>query len=284
MHLRSSPAVTTTKTGDDGRFEIPGLPSEAGFWVHIKHPEYAGRSLFYASTNRPTTEFDYPHVSYLPERPKVETGELTVEFVSTRRLSIRVLEGTKKEPAPGISVHIGVRAERDVRLWHYRRERFGRVEAAPRRISRRAGPPARSDYIRTSARIRVEDQPQDQAAEFRIDAGCILLIEAVDAEIRQGRPWREYSWKSVIFNGQPRSSALQISTTHVENSKTDNEGRLRAVVRPARMSIRLGFNPRGSDYDFNPETKMVDEPLERQSAFASSFGDAARRSERCRKP
>ncbi len=249
------PAVTTTKTGDDGRFEIPGLPSEAGFWVHIKHPEYAGRNLFYASTNRPTTEFDYPHVSYLPERPKVETGELTVEFVSTRRLSIRVLEGTTKEPAPGISVHIGVGPSGTYAYGITDANGSVVLKLPPGEYPVGLDPPRRSDYIRTSARIRVEDQPQDQAAEFRIDAGCILLIEAVDAESGKGVPGVNIMEERVV-NGQPRLSALQISTTHVENSKTDNEGRLRAVVRPARMSISLGFNPAG--YDFNPETKTVD--------------------------
>ncbi len=55
------PTATSAETGADGRFEIQGLPSEAGFWVHINHPDYSHLNLFYATTSRPTTEFeDHP--------------------------------------------------------------------------------------------------------------------------------------------------------------------------------------------------------------------------------
>ncbi len=243
--------LTSTKTGNDGRFELPGLPREASFQISFTHQDYAAQSLSYVTSNRPASEFD------LAMSGKFETGELEVKFRSPRRLAIRVLKADTEEPAQGIAVSIG--SNQAGPLANGVTDAKGSVEMKlpSGEYDVRLEPPRISEYIRTPARIRVEDRPQEQAAVFRVDRGCVLVVEVVDAETGKGIPGVSFT-EDVPHNGQSRWRYLQLSTTNVETWKTDKDGRLRGVLKPSRLNIRIESLPHDSDYEIDSEPRTID--------------------------
>ena len=104
--IHAAPAVLTmTKTGQDGRFWLEGLPKEAGFWIHVEHPGYARLGLYAATTSRPTTAFEYPRESTIGHvRPPVATGPLNVTIHSTRQIAVRTAFAGSGRPAPRVRV------------------------------------------------------------------------------------------------------------------------------------------------------------------------------------
>ncbi len=123
--IHSAPeALTTAKTGPDGRFAFKGLPQEVGFWIHFEHPNYARLSLHAATTSRPTSEFDYPLGRIVGrERPPVVTGDINLTVIVTRRIDIRTVVAGTGRPAPGMRSfgEPGVFGERIWRLRSLRR-------------------------------------------------------------------------------------------------------------------------------------------------------------------
>ncbi len=185
---------------------------------------------------------------------------MTVEFVPVRRLSVRVLQRDNEEPAPGIKVGIGdgVSGTFASGVTDAKGSVVVKLPAGVYPVN--LDPPRFFyDSIRTYTSVRVEDRPEDQAAVFRIDPGCILLVEAVDAETGKGVPGVTIM-EERDSDGQPGRGELQVSTAYVERAKTDNEGRLRAVIPPGRKTISLGLLPGGLNYDSNPQTRTVDLP------------------------
>ena len=95
-------ALKKTITGLDGRFVFNGLPQEAGFWMHVEHPDYARLSFHAATTSRPTSAFDYPLGRIQGrERPPVLTGEISLTVIATRRVDVRTIVATTGRPARG---------------------------------------------------------------------------------------------------------------------------------------------------------------------------------------
>jgi hypothetical protein len=251
------PETRTARTGPDGRFEIPELPAEAGFWVFVEHPDYATRTLHYATTNRPTSQFDYPHISYLPARPKVETGELTVRFVATRRLAVHVVRADDGGAAPGVKVHLGQGADGTSAYGVTDAQGLVRLKLPPGEYPALLDPERGGVYIRTSSRIRVEDQPGEQTIEFRVDVGCVLILEVVDADTGKGVSGVDFLQDDSPA-GDRTSSVLQASTSYVEHAKTDEAGRLRAVLKPGRTRVSINHIPEDSGYERPAEDQGVE--------------------------
>ena len=54
------------------------------------------------------------------------------------------------------------------------------IVSRPIRLARAA------DSVRTLTRLTVTDEPAEQALEIRMNSGCVLILEAVDAETGRG--------------------------------------------------------------------------------------------------
>jgi RNA polymerase sigma factor (sigma-70 family) len=261
---RAPGAMTTSKTGPDGRFRLEGLPKEAGFWVHVEHPNYAWLGLYAATTARPTTAFDYPLQSISGnERPPVMTGELNVTLHSTRRIAVRTVFAGTGRPAPNVRVTASQGSAATGNGANGNTDADGKLvfRLSPGEYDIRADPTVGgADCIRTLSTFRVTDAPAEQSLEVRVNPGCILFLEAVDAKTGKGIPGVTFLCER---DDNPGSRAsVQSRTGSIDNPATDAKGRLRAVVDPGAGVFSVGHIPESAGYGDGPRSleKRVDLP------------------------
>lgn len=254
-------ALTTSKTDNDGSFRLEGFPQEAGFWVHVQHPDYARMNLYAATTARPTTAFDYPLQSIIQgqERPPVQTGELNVTLRSTRPIAVRTVYADTGRPAPNVRVSASRGSAGSTAN--------GTTDAAGKLQFRL--PPGEYDIsadptdggancIRTRSTLRVTDEPAEQSLEVRVNPGCILFLEVVDAKTGEGIPGVMFLYE---IDGQPGSrTSVQSRTGYIDHPLSDAKGRLRAVVEPGERVYALGYIPESAGYGRQSPQKRVTLP------------------------
>ena len=243
-------ALTTRKTDKDGHFRFEGLPKEAGFRIYITHPKYAWLSLFVATTSRPATAFDYPRQSIVErERLPVAVGQLNVTVRSTRRIAVRTAftdsartarrvrvtasqgSGASRYGANGITDDNG---ELTFRL-------------PPGEYDIRADPTVGgADCIRTLSTFRVADDPAEQRLDVRVDRGCVLLLEVVDAKTGKGVPGVEFAGE--IDDNPGARSWVTFRTGYADYALSDASGRIRAVVKPGAGAFSVEHIPESAGY------------------------------------
>jgi RNA polymerase sigma factor (sigma-70 family) len=258
--IQSAPvALTMAKTGPDGRFRLDGLPKEAGFWVHVKHPAYAWLGLYAATTARPTTAFDYPLQSIIPgqERPPVETGELNVTLHATRRIAVRTVFADSSRPAPRVRVTASRGSAGSQANGTTDAEGKLLLRLPPGKYDIRADPTeGGAEVIRTKSTFAVTDQPAEQSLEVRVEPGCVLILEVVDAKTGEGIPGVTFLCEQ---QGQPGSRvSVQSRSGYIDNPRSDAQGRLRAVVEPGERIYSVGHIPESSGHRQQfPERRVV---------------------------
>ncbi|MHC5544378.1 hypothetical protein ACYOEI_39620, partial [Singulisphaera rosea] len=112
-----------------------------------------------------------------------------------------------------------------------------------------ADPPRQDSHIvRTKTTMTVFDRPgeREQSYELEVNPGCVLTLEAVDADTGEGIPDVSFMVESDRSPGV--RNTVQGSTAYVENSRTDASGKLRAVVEPGERTFSLGFVPASTGY------------------------------------
>jgi RNA polymerase sigma factor (sigma-70 family) len=257
--IHAAPAgLTTTKTGADGRFRLEGLPKEAGFWVFVEHPDYARMSLYAATTDRPSTAFEYPRQATAGhERPPVATGELKVTLRSTRRIAVRTVFANTGRPAPKVRVSAGngtsgpsANGTTDV---------DGRLlfRLPPGEYGILADPTeGGAECMRTRSSLRVDEQPAEQSLEVRVKPGCVLILEVVDAKTGKGVPGVGFYCDQ---DDRPGSRAsVQSRSGYIDHPVSDADGRLRAVVEPGERVYAVGPIPESTGYrQQNPQKRVA---------------------------
>lgn len=260
-------------TGPDGRFLLDGLPSEACFWVRVQDPEFKTTSLsFYAATTaEPVSSHPQPRLHSGRGPHDAYGGDMLVTWPTLLPVPVRVVGDDSGEPIPNarvrlqteflaIGLHSGGSTDAD-----------GLVTLAlPPGDSRGllADPPIETHYLRTYGEpLTIAPEPLDAPLEFRLQAGCELLIDATDAET--GEPLRDALFWLVPADDPDRTERIQPSTSGGLSSWTDDEGRLRAVLKPEPgRGYRIRFAgmrlPNHTAYHFpelpNPFRYEVDPP------------------------
>ncbi|SIO58776.1 RNA polymerase sigma factor, sigma-70 family [Singulisphaera sp. GP187] len=260
--IQSAPRVfTTSETDKDGHFRLEGLLQEAGYRVHVQHPDYARLSLYAATTARPTTAFEYPRqsIGFGQERPPVQTGELNVILRSTRRIAVRTVYADTGRPAPKVRVSASQKSAGA--------SANGITDAAgkllfclpPGEYDLRADPTdGGATCIRTLSTLRVTDEPAEQPLEVRVNPGCILYLEVVDAKTGEGIPGVTFLSEA---DGKPGSrSSVQSRSGYIDNPRSDAKGQLRAVVEPGDWVYSLGYIPGSAGYGQISLEKQVSLP------------------------
>jgi RNA polymerase sigma factor (sigma-70 family) len=241
-------ALTTTKTDPDGRFRLDGLPGEAGVLLIIEHPDYAWTVQYAATTDRPATAIDYPPRSFPGlERLPVATGEVRITLRGTRPVAVRTVFAHSGRPAPRVRVHAGLaRGETQA----------NGITDADGKMSFRL-PPGEyeiladptvggADVIRTISKFTVTDKPSEQSLEVRVNPGCVLFLDVVDAKTGKGIPGVEFLCEPA---DRPRSRVrLQSRTGYIDNPRSDSNGRLRAVVEPGDWIYTVGHIPESTGH------------------------------------
>jgi protocatechuate 3,4-dioxygenase beta subunit len=258
--IQSAPeALTTATTGPDGRFRLEGLPKEVGFWVRVEHPDYAKLHLHAATTARPITAFDYPLGRIVGrDRPPVETGALNVTVRSTSRIDVRTVFARTGKPAPRIRVLAfqgnsangysasGITDERGKLTLRLPPGDFD-MEADPTSID--------TNCIRTRSKFKAAGLLAEQYLELRVDAGCVVILEAVDAKSGAGIPGLTFDCERDDKKGSRWQ--VQSNTWYIDNPTTDSGGRLRAVVAPGAGVFTLGPVPESTGYVHSHEQKRI---------------------------
>ncbi len=243
-------AITTTTTGPDGRFRLEGLPREVGFRIYVEHPEYAWMDLYAATTDRPTTAFDYPRQSMSGGvRPPVATGEIAINLRATRRIAVRTVFDDSGGPAPRVKVSAG--SDTGGASAYGISDAEGRLELRlpPGRYEVVADPTeGGAECLRTITTLRVTDQPAEPSLEIRVRPTCALILEVVDARTGQGILGTQFVGE-LESAGQPGGRmGVQSRPGYIDNPRSDANGRLRAIVEPGKWVYAVAQVPESAGY------------------------------------
>jgi RNA polymerase sigma factor (sigma-70 family) len=242
--------LTLALTDNDGRFQLAGLPPEVCFWVCVEHSDYAPLSLYAVTTDRQVTERDYSR----REKQVVHSGELKLVLAKPRRVLVQAIYEDTGKPASGVRIGTGGSGASAVGYSAYGTTDAGgklALRLPPGDYPLTCDPPADSTYVRTTQALSVSKTPDEQPYEVRIEAGCILILEAIDATTGKGLP-------NVAFGYQPDQQPgswfqVQSMTGIVNNPLSDSKGRLRAVVRPGKRKYTVTWSRLPEGYEVVPE-------------------------------
>ena len=114
--------------------------------------------------------------------------------------------------------------------------------------------PRESDYVRTYEDLTIAKAPAEQAVVFRQQAGCVLILKAIDVETGKGIPKIAFSYE-FEKDGRQERTGVQSSTAFFDSPVTNDKGELRAVVQPGKRRYNLSSLP--DDYEsVKPEDKI----------------------------
>jgi RNA polymerase sigma factor (sigma-70 family) len=246
----NAPAAMTTVTTDEvGHFRLEGVPRECGFRIIVEHPDYAWHDFYVATTDRPTTEFTFPQdaIGKHP-RPEVMKGLFLVILHPTRRVAVRTVFADTGEPAPKVKVS----------LWRGPgSSSAGGITSAEGKILLRLPPgdydvladptAGGADCIRTKSQFTVAEEPAEQPLTVRVDPGCVVTFEAVDAKTGKGVPGL---WFTCLKHTRPGATGrVQSRTGYIDHPTTDANGRLRAVLEPGQADFSISYVPASLEYE-----------------------------------
>lgn len=232
------PEQVLAESDSEGRFELKSIPPERICWLLIRHPDYAHRAVYVATSNRGVTEHDQHPVAPLP---------LETTLRATRAIPVQVVYADSKKPAAGVRVGaIQMRASGDSA--HGTSDQDGKLflRLPPGKYRLIGDPPPTSDYVRTMHELEVDEKRDDQPVVLKIDAGCVLILKAVDEKTGNGVAGVTF-WYEMT---EPRGGRtnVQSSTVLVDHPLTNADGELRAVVYPGKRRYGVGFGPVPAGY------------------------------------
>ena len=238
-----SGSLTTTKTGPDGCFRLDELPREAGFRIFVEHPNYAWMDLYAATTNPPVSASEFPRQMIAGhQRPPVATGPLKITLHSTRHSPCGRSSPTRVGQPRRSACRWAV-GQPGRRLRHLGRRRQDPPPPAARRVRGRGRPDGRRRRpLRSHPLIAPGQRPTRRAiAQVRVNPGCVLILEVVDARTGKGVPGVSFLCEP---DGQSRSRVMvQSRTGYIDNPRSNADGRLRRLVSRGKGSTWWGTSP-----------------------------------------
>jgi beta-lactamase regulating signal transducer with metallopeptidase domain/tetratricopeptide (TPR) repeat protein len=232
------PEQFLAESDTEGKFTLPHVPPEMLLWLLLEHADYAGTSLYTATSDSPPAEHDGHPVEKLP---------LTIKLRSVRTIPVEVTFFDTGKPAKDVSVSAYEKRASGTYA-NGKSDEKGRVtlKLPPGRYKFLGDPPQDSDYIRTMQELVVEDVPAQQPAALQLDSGCVLVFKAIDADTGKGVAGVSF-WYEM---DEPKGSrtGVQANTTYISHPKTNDKGDLRAVVIPGKRYYGIGYSPLPEGY------------------------------------
>lgn len=232
------PDQVLAESDSEGRFEMKAIPPERICWFLIEHPNYAHRAIYVATSERGVTVHDRHPVAPLP---------LETTLRATRAIPVQVVYADTEKPAAGVMVSaIQMRASGDSA--HGTSDQEGKLllRLPPGKYRLIGDPPRTSDYVRTTHELEVDEKRDDQPVVLKIDAGCVLILKALDE--KTGKAVAGVSFWYEMTEPRGGRTSVQSSTVWVDNPKTNAGGELRAVVYPGKRRYGVGFYPLPAGY------------------------------------
>jgi protocatechuate 3,4-dioxygenase beta subunit len=245
--------VNTATTGSDGRFRLDGLPPDLIATLRIRDPRYTDVYLYAATAEPPLPGVsDYasaPHPG--PENP-VWTGPIDVVLAAPQTTPVKVVSGATGQPLQGCFV--GLRNTGKVRSSvSGTTDAQGNVSLRmpPGEHTLLVRPPRGADYIQSEERITIPTASPIPGRTVQLESGCIVRIEAVDAETKRPVPQVFFRQRGETQSGD--WPTLESETGYSDSPyRTNAQGQLRVVVRPGRRQIKVG----------SPEYEAISGPTE----------------------
>jgi hypothetical protein len=249
-----------THSDADGRFEIKGLPAESVTMVMIEHADFAEQWLLAALSATPmtTNRFiansmvtikDDKQVSYpIWETRSVRTSPLEIRARATRQILIDVVHDDDGTSAEGVTVSastaVGANSEA---MSSGKTDEKGRValKLPLGKYKLFLSPVRTSDYLLTKRELVVDDQTSEQPLKHRVDKGCILTFEVLDADTGKGIP-------GISFVKEFRGTSQ--GTSHY----TDDTGECRAIVAPGTHRYSIAYAEGYPGYGTFASKQVVD--------------------------
>lgn len=232
------PAALIATSNAEGYFLLNSVAPERICWLLVTHPDYARKAVYVATSSRGITEHDEHPVERLP---------LYMTLNSTRQVLVQVRYQDTDKIAAGVRVSMSqMRASGDSA--HGKSDEQGNVllRLPPGKYRLVGDPPNGEPYVRSEQQIAVEDQPAEQQAVLKLQAGTTLILKAIDADTGAGIPGVSF-WYEMQEPKGGRTS-VQSNTHYIDNPRTDAKGELHAVVYPGKRRYGIGFSPLPEGY------------------------------------
>lgn len=233
------PEIKIRRTDGNGQFEFTGLPPDCRFYIDVHPPGFAMRSVC-AATCRPDRKGIQGHPIY--------ADQMELVFATPRDVSVLVLYGDSREPAPKVFVSGG---HREASCFDTSNG-DGRavLRLPPGEYALHLLPALGTPYLMTNSTFQVPESPSDEPIVALLRPAGAVEVRVVDADTGQGLPdvdlWRQVAkgHREVHFF---RSWEVATHLAHVERPRTNAEGVLRALFEPGKHLIGVGKEsfPRG---------------------------------------
>jgi hypothetical protein len=183
-------------------------------------------------------------------------------LLSTRRIAIRTVFASSGQPAPRVRVTASQGSAATGNGANGITDGDGKFQfhLPPGEYDIRSDPTlGGADCIRTLSTFKVAAEPVEQSLEVRVNPGCVLLLEVVDAKTGKGIPGVQFLGGMGDDHDRARGS-VQSRTGYIDNPSSDANGRLRAVVKPGKGVFAVGHIPDAAGYRQSSLQKRVQLP------------------------
>ncbi len=271
-----------TVTDADGRFKLPGLPSESCCWLTFQRPDSNGSRWLFASTLAKTKTNHGQPVRHNGRRAhEVYPRDMTVSMPSPRTIEVRVVADDDGKPVPNIRLDT-LGDSQATGVWSGGTSNAEGLVELSLPVGRYKGLCADPDstssrYIRTyRMNLDVTAEPKVQHLEFRMKPGFELLLEAIDPVTGNGVPGIFFEIKK---SADDPWVLVEPSTFQSGPNSTDANGKIRAMLPPgpgksylvrvlvgqtgdpANPVRRLGLPEKSFPYDVIPTASQAFEPV-----------------------
>ena len=240
--------IKVRATDADGRFVFDNLPSECQFNIVARHTNYAKQSVYAATTNRVLPK--------LNEKWTIHTNDIELTCIKACEIPFRIVLDDTAKPAKKVSVSAANSEYND----GDETDENGLVtlKLPPGTYSMQLLPARGTRYVLTELQdnLCVPAQPPAEPITMRLKAGCELDVMIQDAET--GLPVADVDlWVSDVNDrrGELRREVWFRSwdkpISWVDRPKSDQEGKLRAIIDPGEYRF-------GAIYQFRPEGYRLD--------------------------
>ena len=241
-------------TDSDGRFAFTDVPAECEFRFDTRIRDYSADDFYAATTER--------ELPLLGGWGKIHTKEALLKFARTVDVPIKVVFGDTGQPASKVFTNM--------HTWSETNENgIATLKLAPGTYKNQYLSPARGTrYLVTelAEEVVVTREPPKEPLVLKLKPACELDVTIVDADTGQPIPDVDL-WMSDA-DADPDTGRSEVmfrshespNLSHVDRPKSNQAGKLRALVEPGRHRFGVGNDFRPTGYKVDQTGQLVDCP------------------------
>lgn len=250
------PAEMRERTTDAaGRFEFAELPAAALFWISVNPPGYAPRSI-YATTREGAKEDGAGKPVY--------SGDFEIAFRKARPITLQVVYGDTKKPAPRVGAGGNVA---DAGFWETTDESgIVKVRIPDGYCDVHLTPRIGTDYLEIQHELTITAESEQAPIVLELWPAAVVNVSVIDAETKQPLAGADVWWQPQTDTGIEyqevrgwRSWEVETRISHYEEPRTDSKGHTRVLFHPGKHRIGVGLESWPAGYEaVEPEGREID--------------------------